>query len=68
MRPSSMETTVYMPLLNEGTDVWRPVKARAFGSGLYRITERQADEEWAFASGAIVVVDNSRRIIAVANS
>jgi hypothetical protein len=58
-----------MPLLNEGTDVWRPVTALKLGRDLYRVAGQPLDdEEWAFASGATVVVDSEDRIIAVAES
>lgn len=67
MRSSSMVTTIYMPLLNEGTDVWRPVNAEDLGGGPYRIAEEASDdEEWAFASGATVILDRERRIVAAA--
>ena len=48
-------TTIYMPLLNEGVDVWRPVNATHVGSDQYRIDdETPSEEEWAFAPGSIV--------------
>lgn len=44
-----------MPLLNEGTDVWRPVEATHLSGDLYRVDESvPADEEWAFPQGGIV--------------
>lgn len=65
MRPRFMETTIYMPLLDEGTDVWRPVTAEDLGSGRYRVTTRTpGDEVWSYPSGAIVIVDDAQRIIA----
>jgi hypothetical protein len=46
---------IYLPLLNEGTDVWRPVEAEHLGGDLYRIAqEPPADEEWPVRSGDIV--------------
>ena len=50
--------TVWMPLLDEGVDVWRPVDAEALPSGLYRIrsvNEQPNDERWAFNAGDVVV-------------
>jgi hypothetical protein len=50
--------TVWMPLLNEGVDVWRPVEAEALPSGWYRINgsnEHKEDEDWAFEAGDVVV-------------
>jgi hypothetical protein len=48
-------TTVYMPLLNEGTDVWRPVEAMKIGELGYMVTQNAPpDEEWAFEPGHIL--------------
>lgn len=50
-----MATTVFMPLLNEGTDVWRPVKATLISPNTYRIDgEMPDDQEWTFRPGAVV--------------
>ena len=47
--------TIYMPLLNEGTDVWRPVKAKKIGELGYRVVENPPPhEEWAFSPGLIL--------------
>jgi hypothetical protein len=49
------KTLIYVPLLDEGTDVWRPVSAESCGDDLYRITDEQPiDEQWAFAPGSVV--------------
>jgi hypothetical protein len=48
-------TTIYMPLMNEGVEVWRPVEAEPLGGEMYRITGAQPpEEEWAFAPGRVV--------------
>lgn len=50
-------TTIYVGLLDEGTDVWRPVKAEPLGNDLYRIdpeTEIPGDEQWQFGPGDTV--------------
>ena len=48
-------TTVYMPLLNEGVDVWRPVTAMKITDIGYMVTEPAPDgEEWAFQPGHIL--------------
>ena len=48
-------TIIYMPLLNEGTDVWRPVEASHLSGDIYRVDGKMpADEEWAFPRGAVV--------------
>ena len=47
--------TIYVALLNEGTDCWRPVRAEVVSEGLFRITDSQPeDEEWEFRPGEIV--------------
>jgi len=55
---SSAETvTIYVELLHEGVDVWRPVQAEPVQGALYRIVSANPDpelEDWAFASGQIV--------------
>lgn len=48
-------TTIFMPLLNEGVDVWRPVDATHVSSDTYRIEGAIPDhEDWAFAPGSVV--------------
>jgi hypothetical protein len=62
-----MTSIILMPLLNEGTPVWRPVEADALGDGCYRITgQAPDDEEWAFPRGALVIVDHVGRIVSCA--
>jgi hypothetical protein len=44
-----------MPLLNDGTDVWRPVEAMKITNLGYMVTQpRPAEEEWAFQPGHIL--------------
>ena len=46
---------IYLPLLNEGTDVWRPVEAEHIGEDRYRILQQQPEgEDWPIPSDAIV--------------
>lgn len=52
--------TVWMPLLDEGLDVWRPVDAEVLPSGWYRImsvNEQSEEERWAFPTDAVVVCE-----------
>lgn len=52
--------TVMMPLLDEGVDVWRRVKAEALPSGWYRVLsriDRRDDEQWTFEVGDVVVCE-----------
>ena len=48
--------TVYVRLLNEGVDVWRPVQARRLSEATYRLSDTPApgDEEWTFRPGDVV--------------
>lgn len=51
------ETTIYVYLLNEATDVWRPVQAEILGNQLFRIISENLageDECWQFSSGTTV--------------
>jgi hypothetical protein len=51
----SDETIIYVELLDEAVDVWRPVVAMPEGPGIYRLTEAQPeDEKWAFPPGSRV--------------
>jgi hypothetical protein len=48
--------TVYVRLLREGTDVWRPANARPDGIA-YRLlvpASSDEDEQWEFAPGSLV--------------
>ena len=47
---------IFMPLLDEGADVWRPVEASHLGGQLYRVEGPVPDDEvWSFPPGAVVV-------------
>ena len=55
--PGGTETIIYIRLLNEGTDVWRPVDSLPVGDGLYRIAPASwplTDEIWEFQPGSVV--------------
>ena len=67
--------TIYMPLLNEGTEVWAPVQAERIGSGGFRVLGPMPDDqEWTFPPDAVVEVqprtfgDGRWEIVAVAIS
>jgi hypothetical protein len=49
---SNTETTVYVRLLDEGTDVWRPVQARQLPDGTFMLNEPEhydpEAEAWEF--------------------
>src|ERR1700722_18663925 len=47
---------VYVRLIGESVDVWRPVAATFEGNGVYRLTAAQPDgETWAFPPGSRVL-------------
>jgi hypothetical protein len=58
--------TIYVRLLDEGVDVWRPVRAEPLGGNLYRLaaTPVPDTETWEFSPGAVVVTQI--RLLAVA--
>lgn len=49
---------IYVKLLDEGTDVWRPTEAIDLGNGQFRILATPdydpTDETWEFPPGSIV--------------
>jgi len=48
-------TQIYVPLLDEGTDVWRPASAEHIRDDVYRITsEPSEDEYWKFSAWQLV--------------
>jgi hypothetical protein len=48
-------TQIYVPLLDEGIDVWRPASAEHISDDVYRITgEPLEDETWKFSRGQVV--------------
>jgi hypothetical protein len=52
---------VYVPLLDEGVDVWRPVAAEVIGNGCYLITgDQPSDERWKFLPGTSVRCEERR--------
>jgi hypothetical protein len=50
---------IYVRLLDEGIDVWRPVAATALPDGTYilAITQVPDNEQWEFPPGSRVVVE-----------
>ena len=46
--------TIYVALLNEDVDVWRPVEAEREGDFFRIIGAMPETEEWSFRSGALV--------------
>jgi hypothetical protein len=57
MQEESAITTIYVYLLDEGTDVWRPVDATCIKGDTYQINPESAipeTETWQFLPGDIV--------------
>jgi hypothetical protein len=53
----NQQDTIYVALLDEGIDVWRPVAARRLSSDRYLILEQDYDpaiERWQFEPGTVV--------------
>lgn len=51
---------IFMPLLDEGVDVWRPVQAEHLRDNVYRILPRPHglnDETWKFEPGEEIVCE-----------
>lgn len=49
------KVTIYLPLLNEGTEVWAPAQAERVGAETYLIVgTAPPDQEWAFPKDAVV--------------
>jgi hypothetical protein len=67
-------TEIFVFMLEEGTDVWRPVDAEMVGPGLFRIISQDPDPEdevWEFKSGDVVrceerLLSGGKRLVAVA--
>jgi hypothetical protein len=56
-----MNDQIYIALLDEGTDVWRPAPARRLDDGSYLVLKPDdydpVGEHWQFAPGAIVICE-----------
>ncbi len=74
---SSTEVDVFVRLLDEGTDVWRPVPARRLSETTYRLSDAPIpeDEVWSFQPGDIVVAEHrmkngtpSHELVAIARA
>ena len=50
-----MEVTIYMPLLDEGTEVWRPVRASRDGDVFTVLGPMPEGETWQFPPGSRVL-------------
>jgi hypothetical protein len=60
----SKRDTIYVALLDEGIDVWRPVEARKLSPDTYLIVDQDYDraiERWEFEPGTVVRCRKERR-------
>jgi hypothetical protein len=69
---TSMTETIYVALLDEGVEVWRPVQALRRAGDLFQIVSKNDSETetWEFPSGALVrcvekQLQDGLRIVAV---
>ena len=56
---TEQQTIVYVKLVNEAVEVWRPVKAIQTNENRYQLVEDQSipeDEDWEFAPGEVIEV------------
>ncbi len=60
-----METIIYVKLLNEGTEVYRPASVINIKDNIYKILESNKydkdDEEWEFIPGDLVFCENQEK-------
>jgi hypothetical protein len=51
-----MDAVIYMPLVGEGTDCWRSVRARRISEDIFEVMEKHipSDESWKFAPSSRV--------------
>jgi hypothetical protein len=60
--PRAFAFTVYVKLLGEGTDVWRPTQAERVDENIVRLLPTAdygaCDEQWEFLPGSIVRCEN----------
>jgi elongation factor G len=55
------ELAIYMPLIDEAVQVWRPVSARRIATDIFEVVDSvPEDEVWQFQPGAIVQVKPKR--------
>ncbi|MDR1763282.1 MAG: hypothetical protein LBR64_04935 [Dysgonamonadaceae bacterium] len=66
------KTIIYMPLLNEGTRVSRPVIAQRIGKNHYKVlgvenglSPEHLDEEWLFPIGSCVACELEQGLLVV---
>jgi hypothetical protein len=56
----SRSAQIYVALINEGVDVWRPVEAEHLRDNVYRILSQPYDrtvESWQFEPGDVVLCE-----------
>jgi hypothetical protein len=65
MASSTDKVTIYVRLLDEGVEVFRPTLAEAVGQGRYRLLATPdydpEDEKWEFTPGTVVAGSMEKR-------
>jgi hypothetical protein len=57
-KQSELLLLLYMPMLDEGTDVWRPIAAQPLGHSMAQVcSETPDDESWQYPTGARIVYE-----------
>jgi hypothetical protein len=60
-KDAGTKVLVYVKLLDEGVDVWRPVSAEVASDGAYRLADDQPEgERWEFEPGTSVWCEERR--------
>jgi hypothetical protein len=63
--------TIYVELLNEGVQVWRPVDAEQISADVFKIVaQKDVDEDWDFETGDLVTCEertlsNGKALVAI---
>lgn len=58
VKQSELSLLLYMPMLDESTDVWRPVAAQPLGHSMAQVcSETPDDESWQYPTGARIVYE-----------
>jgi len=53
----SVMAIIFMPLLQDGTDVWRPIEVTPLQDALYRVEGSMPDDEtWQFPPGSVIEI------------
>lgn len=56
------QVRIYVPFVDEGVEVWRPVDTELVSESVYRISDipEPSDEQWQFTRGQLVRCEQRR--------